>query len=356
MKANELFKKNIAATDLEQLLREALFDINNAPPEEVVIWRIEGQNIGSLGNFSLITGLPKAGKGKYICGITAAGLTREEIFSQWVKLPPGKQSISYWDTEQSRYDHFTMLKTMLKLMQQEAFPDHFHSYHVRKHDAQTIIPMIEHELSINPNIGLILLDGLLDLIDSFNDEKQSKWLVNFLKRITDIYNIHVIGVLHRSKSVDKSMGHLGSAADRAAQSVLKVEKNKENKQYVLSAEYLRNADDITPIAIYYNKGLHMWEQTEYIADGQQQQKPDRQRKETPRELDISVHTLNVIRIFNSQPVQSYATLKQNIIEIYGRGSNWAIECIKHLTQQEQLIYKIEAGYTNVKQARLYIQS
>jgi len=351
---NPLFNKQIAANDLTELLRDALFDINNAPPQETIVWRIEGQNIGSLGNFALLTGLPKAGKGKYICGITAAGLTRDEIFGQWVKLPPEKNKISYWDTEQSKFDHFQMLKTIQNLIQQETLPDQFKSYHVRKHDAQTIIPMIEHELSVSPNIGMIVLDGLLDLIDSFNDEKQSKALVNFLKRITDIYNILVLGVLHRSKSVDRSMGHLGSAADRAAQSVLKVEKDKEKKHYILSAEYLRNADDFTPIAIYYNKNLHTWEQTDYLPPDQTP-KQNKERQLKPDELDISVHTLNVLRIFNQANPQSYETLIQNIRETYFKGRNWSVECLKFLTQKEQLIFKNIDGYTNTRQAKLFIQ-
>lgn len=353
--SNELYKK-IKAPALDELLKDALFDINNAPPEEVVIWRIEGQNIGSLGNFSLITGLPKAGKGKYLCGITAAGLTRDEIFGQWLKLPPDRKSIRYWDTEQSKYDHYMMLKTIQSLTQLESLPNSFKSYHVRKHDAQTIIPMIEHELSIDPAIGFVILDGLLDLIDSFNDERQSKWLVNFLKRITDVHNIFVLGVLHRSKSVDKSMGHLGSAADRAAQSVLKVEKDKEKKHYVLSSEYLRNADDFTPISIYYNKGLHQWEQTDYIApDQQNEKKGHKDRQPLPGELDISVHTLNVLRIFNSQEVQTYEQVIQGIREVYFKGRNWSVDCLKYLTQSEQLIFRTAAGYTNIKQAKLFIQ-
>lgn len=347
---------NPTAPDLETLLKEALFDINNPPPDEVVIWRIEGQNIGSLGNFSLITGLPKAGKGKFISGITAAGLTRDIIFGQQVRLPEEKKSISYWDTEQSKFDHYQMLRTIRTLTDADTLPDHFKSYHVRKHDAGTIQPMIEHELATRPGIGMVILDGLLDLIDSFNDEKQSKALVNFLKRITDVYNILVLGVLHRSKSVDKSMGHLGSAADRAAQSVLKVEKDRERKIYIMSAEFLRNADDFTPIAIFYNKAVGRWEQTEYEAPDTKEKKPGRERALKPEELDISVHTINVLRIFNTNPVQQYGELKQNIAEIYGRGNNWAVECIKFLTQKEELVFKTVTGYTNVRQARLYMES
>lgn len=352
---SELFKHNVRSGDLMKLLKEALYDPKNPPPDEVVVWRIEGQNIGSLGNFSLLTGLPKAGKGKYICGITAAGLTRDDIFGQSIKLPADKQGISYWDTEQSKYDHFQMIKTIQRLMETDALPSQFNSYHCRKHDAQTIIPMIEYELQSNKNIGFVILDGLLDLIDSFNDERQAKSLVNFLKRITDVYNILVLGVLHRSKSVDKSMGHLGSAADRAAQSVLKVEKNKELKHYTLSAEYLRNADDFTPISIYYNKGMNTWEQCEYVNPGERALPLDKTKAPKPHELDISVHTLNVLRIFNSQEVQTYETFIQNIREIYGRGRNWAVDCVKHLTQSEGLVYKIATGYTNTKAARLFVE-
>lgn len=352
---NELFKK-INVQQLEQLLRDALFDATKPPPDEIVVWRIEGQNVGSLGNFSLLTGLPKAGKGKYICGITAAAITREEIFGQWFKLPADKKGISYWDTEQSRYDHYQMMQLIRRLIDGRQLPAWYNSYHCRRHDAQTIIAMIEHELTIRQDIGFVILDGLLDLIDSFNDEKQSKALVNFLKRITDVHNILVLGVLHRSKSVDKSMGHLGSAADRAAQSVLKVEKNKELKQYVLSAEFMRSGDEFTPIAIQYNKGLNTWLQCDYIATDQPAPKSGKERQPTARELDISIHTLNVLRIFNSQAVQSYEELIQNVRETYGRGRNWAVECVKHLWQERQLIFKTATGYTNISQAKLYLEA
>lgn len=349
----ELEFRKLKPEQLQALLNESLFSMDSPPPDEVVIWRIEGQNIGSLGNFSLLTGLPKAGKGKFLSGIIAAALTRTEIFGQRVYLPADKKEVRYWDTEMSKHDHYGMQRTCLQLMGGEAFPETYKSYHCRKHDPQTLIPLIEYDLSINSNIGFVILDGLLDLIDSFNDEKQSKALVNFLKRITDVHNVLVLGVLHRSKSVDKSMGHLGSAADRAAQSVLKVEKNKEQKQYVLSAEFLRNGDEFNPIAIWFNKGLMMWEQTE-VFTGDAPTTAKKPFKAKPGELDLSAHSMNVLRIFNSQEVQSYDELIQSIKEVYGVGRAWAVECIKYLCYNLHLVFKIASGYTNKQQARLYI--
>lgn len=351
---NELFKP-LPKADLDKLLKEALFDQHQQEPEEVVVFRIEGQNIGSQGNFALVTGLPKAGKGKYICGFTASALVKEIIFGMQVLLRQGKNGIAYWDTEQSRHDHFQMMKVIKQLIQRDEIPSNYYSYHCRKHDPQTIIPMIEHDLQTNKNIGIVILDGLLDLIDSFNDEKQSKALVNFLKRITDVYGIFVLAVLHRSKSVDKSVGHLGSAADRAAQSVLIVEKNKELKHYILKAEYLRNADDFTPIAIFYNRQTGAWEQCDYVAPGEKTSGKKVPLK--PQDYDISAHTLNLYRIFNSQPVQSYNILLQNIREIYPSSRQFAVDCIKYLTQETQMLFKTPEGYTMKKQTemKLYIE-
>lgn len=353
--ANLSFSKKFPEKTLIQLLHEARYNPNDPPPDEVVIWRIDGQNIGSLGNFALLTGLPKAGKGKYISGITAAALTRDDIFNQRIRLPEGKEAVRYYDTEQSKYDHFQMMELVKRLGNIETLPQNFAAFHCRKHDPQTIIPMIEYDLEKNPDIGLLILDGLLDLIDSFNDEAQSKRLVNFLKRITDVHNCFVLGVLHRSKSTNMTMGHLGSAADRASQSVLKVEKNRELKQYVLQAEYLRNADDFNPIAIYFNRNLGSWEQCDYIPGEGQDKKPSKLPDVKAKDLDLSFHTLNVLRIFNTEQLQGYEVLIQNIREIYGRGRNWAVDCVKHLTQDLNIVFKTPGGYTNVKQARLYVE-
>jgi ribosomal protein L21E len=282
----------------------------------------------------------------------AAALTRQEIFSMSLRLPEEKKRVAHWDTEQNRYDYHAMIKLVCKLGNIDAIPDHFHSFHCRQDNAATIIAMVKYFLSIYPDTGLLFLDGLLDMIDRFNDEGQSKMLVNFLKQITDQYNVLVIGVLHRGVTHDKSLGHVGSIADRAAQSVLIVEKNKEAKQYVLKPEYLRSADDFEPVAIYYNKQLNLWEQTEYM---QPDQPAERQRKKRPAEYDYNDHAANVARIFRVQQSLPYKQYIQEICEVYALGYNLAKDMGSYLVR-EGLIWKTQDGYTNIRQSKLFVET
>lgn len=339
-------------TQLQKILTERAYNPQDEPENENVVFRIQFQNIGSLGNFILVTGTPKAGKSKWISGMNAAALKRQDVFSLNIRLPDDKRRIAHWDTEQNRYDYHAMMKLIKKLANIDVFPENYHSFHCRQDNARTIMAMVEYFLQQNPDTGMIFLDGLLDMIDRFNDEGQSKQLVNFLKRITDVHNVLVVGVLHRSVSVNKSIGHLGSSADRAAQSVLIVEKNKEVKQYVLRAEYLRSADDFEPLAIWYNKDCQTWEQCDYIPTEETPRGANRKRR--PHEYDITEHLDNIRRIFNSDRVLSYGNYINAICEIYALGHNLAKDMGAYLVK-EGLVFRIEQGYTNQRQKGLFVE-
>jgi hypothetical protein len=335
--------------DIGALLQTRRFDFSMEPPPEQVIFRIDFQTIGSLGDYALLTGRPKAGKTKYLAGAMAASLSRLETFGMNIRLPDDKRRVVHFDTEQGKRSHFNLLKLVAQLTGKETIPPYFDSYHCRQDNAAQIIAMIDYYLDHNSDTGALFLDGLLDLIESFNDEKHSKYLVNWLKQITEKHNVFILGILHRSMSADKSIGHLGSSADRAAQSVLIVEKNKDTKQYLLKPEYLRDGDDFVPIAIHYNKGLNLWERTDFIDEMAPAAVKSLKRK--PYEYTIEDHRPNVWQIFNSTALQSYDLLLQNIKEVYGVGRNWAVDCIKELVKHN-LVFKIEGGYTNVQQGRL----
>lgn len=337
-----------------QLLTDRAYNPASEPPEETVIWRIQFQNIGSLGNFAMITGQPKAGKSRYLSAIIAAAISRNEIFGQQVKLPAGKLSIAHWDTEQSRHDYHRQMKFIKKLSQVEIFPVNFNSYHCRQDGPRQIMAMIEYYLQITPACGIVVLDGLLDMIDRFNDEGESKALINFLKRITDFHNILVVGVLHRSRSIDKTMGHIGSAADRAAQSVLIVEKCQDNGTitYSLKPEYLRSADTFAPINIFFNKGTGDWELTELAPIPEEKEQKNRKRR--PREYDIQEHHWATGQIFNSGDVLKYGEVIDGIKQFYGIGDTYArSDFFPHLVR-EGIIFNTGDGYTNKNQARLFI--
>lgn len=338
--------------DYASLLQKRKYDPNTEPPPEQIIFIIDSKNIGTLQNFVTITGMQKSGKTTFMSAMIAAAITRTEQLGMRIRLPEHKQRVSYWDTEQGDYDFFKTMDKVKAFCNLDKLPQNFDSYNLREDEPADIIWMLQKYLELHDDCGLLVIDGILDLIDSYNDEAQSKRLVNILKKITKQHNLLALLTLHKGKTTSNTLGHLGSMADRAAQSVLQVEKNKERNTFILKADYLRSADDFDPIEVYFNNNNHRWERTDY--QPKEQEGGTRKRQTKPHEIDKEAHRNNVYKIFTFSEHQMYKELVQNISELYAVGTNWAKECVRHL-MQEGLIYRTQEGYTNKQQAKLYIK-
>lgn len=336
---------------LVKQLQQRKYDPNKPPPPEQIVFLIESKNIGTLQNFVTITGMQKSGKTTFMSAMIAAGLTNTEQLGMRLRLPEGKRKVSYFDTEQGDYDFYRTIDRVRTFCQSDKLPVNFDGYNLREDEPHEMVWMIEKYLQINTDCGLLVVDGILDLIESYNDEAESKRLINILKKITKVHNLLALLTLHKGKTTANTLGHLGSMADRAAQSVLLVEKVKERNTFLLKADYLRSADDFTPIEIYFDKNEHNWKQTIY--NPEQDTKVKRTQLK-PIDYDKEAHAGMVIKIFAFEEEISYDQLVRSISELYAVGRSWARECVKHLISL-QLIFRTPNGYTNRQQAKLYIQ-
>lgn len=79
--------------------------------------------------------------------------------------------------------------------------------------------------------SLLILDGLVDLLEDFNDVKEASALVNKLMHISDSKNVTIFTVLHIAKSTQRMNGHLGSILDRKIDFCVKVDKDAEDHNY-----------------------------------------------------------------------------------------------------------------------------
>lgn len=332
-------------------LQNRKYDPTKPPPAEQVVFVIESKNIGTLQNFVTITGMQKSGKTTFMSAMIAAGLTNTEQLGMRLHLPQHKNKVVYFDTEQGDYDFHRTVDRVRQFCQCDKLPPNFDGYNLREDEPHEMVWMIEKYLQLNPDCSMLVVDGILDLIESYNDEAESKRLINILKKITKVHNLLALLTLHKGKTTANTLGHLGSMADRAAQSVLLVEKIKERNTFLLKADYLRSADDFTPIEIFFNKEVHCWQQTIY--NPEQDTKVKRLQLK-PQEYDRDVHASQVVRIFSFEEVVSYDNIVKSIIELYAVGRNWARECVKHLLK-EGLIFRTEYGYANRQQAKLHIK-
>lgn len=240
--------------EILDVLNSRHFKENYEPPPENIILSINEKNIGCAGSFIIISGLPKAGKSTFLNAFISSNFKKEDIFGIELKT---NEKIGYFDTESSQNDFYNNLKRIKYMAKIKSFPENFNAYNTRLDSTLTNKILIEAYIIVHkPKV--VFIDGLLDLLDNYNDEKESRELIVWLKKITQENNILIIGVVHTGKKDNHTLGHFGSMVDRYAQSVLEVVKDKESGIFTLKSKYLRSANDFPDIHIMYDEILNKY--------------------------------------------------------------------------------------------------
>jgi len=246
---------NIQKPSIDQLLQLRKYKTDYIPDKENVILRIGNKSVGSTQAYVIFGGLPKAGKSSFLNSCIASAFVPYDIFTMKINLPEQRQRLCLFDTESSDYDYYKRIKSILNFAELTTLPQNFDSYQVREDGTGTIRKMVERYLELNPDCSVLVLDGLLDLIVNYNDETESSMLTKWLKKITKIYDLLIISVLHFNKSNDHTTGVIGSHSDRFAQSTLEVKKDKENNTFVMQSRFMRSDADFEPVTLMNFNGI-----------------------------------------------------------------------------------------------------
>lgn len=317
--------------DLSVLLKKRQYSPGYIPPDECILFRIQGKHIGSAQNFNILSGLPKTCKSTIVSAILGAAISQNTIFDISVNLPEARQKIAYFDTESSDYDFYRQVQKIENFANKK-IPDNILLYQVREDTPGKIRKMIEQLLKDDQQISFLIIDGLLDLCLNYNSEEETRLLVNWLKKITKQYNILVLAVLHLGKKDEQTLGHLGSNTDRWAQSTLKITKDKEKGIYSLEPKFLRSSEDFEPICIKNIGG--QWHQVN---------KEETKDYGNPATLSYQ-EKISLIFTAIKKPMQ-YNELVEAFKAVTGRGTNYAKQLIKILLT-DGLIEKTDKGYAD----------
>ncbi|MBR9847322.1 MAG: AAA family ATPase [Algicola sp.] len=224
--------KNIRDLDFAQIKKDILInpteDIQNAEP--VLVQQINGQDkvISTLGDFSLILGKAKSRKSFLMTILSAACTMSDSYFNFHNRLPKEKQNIVFFDTEQSKRHVQLLVQRVISIIGVEK-PDYFNVYQLRKFDVHERLAIIENIILSTPFLGVVIIDGIRDLVTSINDEEQATMVTSKLLKWSEELNIHIYVVLHQNKSDFNARGHLGTELQNKAQTVLTVTKSESDK-------------------------------------------------------------------------------------------------------------------------------
>ena len=152
----------------------------------------------------------------------------------------GFDRVLYFDTEQSKYHVQIAVKRVCRQINIDV-PKNLDSYGLRKYSPSERLDLIEYAIENTPNLSFVVIDGIRDLITSINDETESSNVVSKLLKWSEVYNIHIIVVLHENPGSDKARGHIGTELTNKAETVIAIQVDKSYDNIsIVSAGFCRN--------------------------------------------------------------------------------------------------------------------
>lgn len=231
-----------------ELLRDKLRidlteDILPSPSVIEVYYNDEFLRFATLGNFSMVIGKAKSRKTFFISMIAAAFL-RGVLFMDKLlrRFTEGKNKIIIFDTEQGRYDVQQLAKKVVRLTGIEN-SDMLEIYHLRTLDTKQRIEFIENVIYNTPELCMVIIDGIRDLVYDINNPEEATHISTKLLKWSEEVNIHILTVLHQNKNDANGRGHLGTELTNKAESVLSIAKDQKAPDFSLVVpEYFRGKE------------------------------------------------------------------------------------------------------------------
>lgn len=215
-------------TDYENIWQKSLIHVTDEFALPPVVLQAGEAIIGTLGNFSVSTGKAKAKKTFNVSAIVAAALVNGQVLEYQASFPESKRTILYFDTEQSPYHCQLVMQRILRLAKLpiDKEPQNLKFSHLRAiADPNERREIIRYAIYNTPNVGLVVIDGIRDLMLDINNSTEATKLVGDLMQWTSEQNIHIQTVLHLNKGDDNARGHIGTELNNKAETVLQITKD-----------------------------------------------------------------------------------------------------------------------------------
>lgn len=235
---NELKKDFQAETVLnfEAIHQNALIDLDlvyERPPLAISIGRDDkaynGINyplrFGTFGNISMIKGEEKARKSflkSLILGCSFGG--NSNLYTNSIDILGHGLKDKYIidiDTEQDDYDSWLNAIRIPKLVGIK--PDNYMAIKLRDKTPNERLQYVEWlflESEYRDKLGVVSIDGYVDLINDFNSQLESSELTQKLMKWSSVSKAHITGVLHLNPNSDKARGHLGTILQQKCETVV----------------------------------------------------------------------------------------------------------------------------------------
>lgn len=309
--------------------------------------------IATFGNFSASTGKAKSKKTFNISAMVAAAVTNTTVLNYRACLPEGKRKILYFDTEQSKYHCHNVLERIYKLSGLSVKKDdpRLLFWGLREYTPKLRIALIDYALRKHQEVGLVIIDGLRDLMYDINNGKEATDVMTVLMAWTSVYDLHIHTVLHLNKNDNNPRGHIGTELENKAETVLIISKNLQNNSISeVRPMHMRDKE-------FSTFAFHIDDNKLPVLDNGISVTVVKRREKSLVSLDKEVHQEILSKAFKNNTPTRYSDLVEMVSRAYEdagykRGTNGIKDLLKLLSgkgiivkQDDAYIYKSE-GFVN----------
>ncbi len=234
--------------------RAFIWDWNNKPPKPLTTITLNGTRLLTRGNTLLITAKQGVGKSSICEAICANHLNPNcDSLGFQVELPPNRNKIIYFDTEQSSDDTWSC---GYRIMQRAGIKEGTVTKDKLLHIGLKLFAVKERKAYIetilrqNYDIGMVLIDGAADSIIDTNSLLEAVEFHDW----TNTFNpaISIVTTVHTNPNDDKPRGHIGSEMLRKARAVLLLRKLSDGvREMTTDFAYGKNRGDNDQLTSYY---------------------------------------------------------------------------------------------------------
>lgn len=321
-------------------------DTYETPPQ--IIW-IDNSTIATLGNFSASTGKAKSKKTFNVSAIVAASLAGKQVLNYRAHLPEGKQRILYVDTEQSRFHCHNVLARILRLagLPPTTDSENLDFICLREYSPAIRIGVIDYALRQRKGYGLVIIDGIRDLMLDINSTSESVEVINKMMEWSSLYDLHIHCVLHLNKGDNNVRGHIGTEMSNKAETVLVISKSNDNPNISeVHALHIREKE-FKPFAFTVDdNGLPVMAEN-HSFNGEIKHKS----RMSFMDLSIEQHREALAAAFGDKPIKGFENVLEALMTSYAaigfkRGRSVMVKLLQYLTDNLKLIIKRDKLFYN----------
>ena len=335
-----------AAVILWQASRLDLSEDYERAPE---ILKVHGSVIGTLGNFSASIGKAKSKKTFNVSAIVAAALKNGTVLSYTAELPENRRKILYVDTEQSFYHCAKVAKRILRMAGLPTGRNHkdLEFLVLRKYTPEERIAIVREAIYRTENVGLVVIDGIRDMVYDINSPSESTKVISLLMTWTGERHIHIHTILHQNKGDENARGHIGTELSNKAETVLQVEKDPDIS--TVKAAHIR-AMNCEPFAFRINGEALPELLDEYLFKHKDPGKGKKEKFDPYKDITEKQHRIALEAAFTLKDEYGYKELAEELRKTYASvgvmlGGNRLTDLITVLKNKRMIVQENGRKYT-----------